>query len=194
MFTCPTCRKQYQSRQGLRNHRAKSCAPRSTDSFTGRDMLEGRLSRPSRGECNLTTRKAKAGWRFSKPAVDALITEMGLDGVAIDIELSQGRKLIGTTSRDLLRGRYVVKVSQVVSRHQAMETLVHELTHVQQGEGFPNWGEFIKAYERYSTAKLKVKSTVAYEHNPYEVEARWQGKSWMDRFDRGDVSPTTRPA
>jgi hypothetical protein len=67
MFTCPTCRKQYQSRQGLRNHRAKSCAPRSTDSFTGRDMLEGRLSRPSRGECNLTTRKAKAGWRFSKP-------------------------------------------------------------------------------------------------------------------------------
>jgi hypothetical protein len=166
MYSCPSCRKTYQSRQGLRNHLSKgACRASSTPQQMFNAVAPATETRS--GRLILTGRHSFIGSK-----VREAMQQLGIrSDCPIVVKMTGGCRTLGTTRYDSRQG-YIITVSH--KSPSMSNTLWHELTHVKQAEDFGGWASFLREYGRYSTVARQGQSHYSnkYRANPYEVEAR----------------------
>jgi hypothetical protein len=163
MFTCPTCRKQYQSRQGLRNHLAKACRFSLPPIALSTPVPTGKREIPTGRKPQILIGSNRAGLRIDVAALEAAIADLGITR-DVEIKWTAGYRRVGTCS--LRNNKIVITCSATRGSGPATETLWHELTHAKQMEGYTNLAGFMAEYKRHGY------TAGAYHRNPYEVEAR----------------------
>jgi len=136
-------------------------------------------------QISIPNNQAKAGWDFDGDSLDALVKAFGIEAPIV-FRYSSGNYRLGAWSARVKDGRiyHHITISQIQPLWQAMQNVLHELTHAKQAEDYArrtgnSIQDFVrKEYFKYSGASFSK----SYLNNPYEVEARRNGETLYSQF------------